>query len=277
MSIKLFVAGMYDICHYIFINILNTKRKEYTNTFLCLCLKGFYILFLRLGIKMERIHDDVLFHKILNENPIDEVLTDYKNYPFELVLYKKGEHIFKYQEPLTYISFFLSGRAKVYSLLSNGKHFLHTFYNQFEIIGDAEFVNQLNITTNVQALSDVYCLLLPLKQCHKMLYDDRKFLRAACCHLAKKLDATGQFNSHNLLYPLEERLASYIINTSENLVFVENLTALSELLGTSYRHLLRTLKDFCDKEYLRKENGVYKIIAPKKLEALGANIYMSYY
>lgn len=227
---------------------------------------------------MERIYDKTIFQNIIKGTPITEVLTDYKNYPLELVLYKKGEHIFKYGEPLTSICFFISGRAKVYSLLSNGKHFLHTFYNnQFEIIGDAEFVNQLNITTNVQALSDVYCLLLPLKKCHNMLYNDIKFLRAACSHLAKKLDTTGQLNSHNLLYPLEERLASYIINTSDNMVFTENLTALSELLGTSYRHLLRTLKEFCDKGYLRKEEGFYKIIAPKQLKDLGADIYMSYY
>jgi hypothetical protein len=75
---------------------------------------------------------------------------------------------------------------------------------------------------------------------------------------------------------LEERLASYVMNISENNVFCENLTLLAELLGTSYRHLLRTLKSFCDKGYLKKENGVYKIIAPNQLSELGADIYMNY-
>lgn len=225
---------------------------------------------------MELIHNQALFNKIIKENPIEEVLTNYEDYPLELTLYKKGEHIYKYGDPLTYISFFISGSAKVYSLLSNGKHYLHTFYHHFEIIGDAEFVNNLPIKTNVQALSDVYCLVLPLSKCHDMLYDDRIFLRAVCSHLSNKLDITGQFNSHNLLYPLEERLASYIINISENNIFSENLTSLSELLGTSYRHLLRTIKAFCDKGYLQKENGVYKIIAPNELKTLGADIYMTY-
>lgn len=226
---------------------------------------------------MERIIDKDLFNKIIKENPIEQVLTDYEDYPLELILYKRGEHIYRYGEPLTQISFFISGKAKVYSLLSNGKYFLHTFYKQFEIIGDAEFVNHLSIKTNVQALSDVYCLVLFLNQCHDKLYNDRKFLRAACSHLANKLDATGQLNSHNLFYPLEERLASYIVNTSENNIFHENLTALSELLGTSYRHLLRILKNFCDEGYLEKENRIYRITAPKQLEALGADIYMNYY
>ncbi|MFA9376417.1 MAG: cyclic nucleotide-binding domain-containing protein [Lachnotalea sp.] len=225
---------------------------------------------------MEVIHNKILFNKIIKENPIDQVLTNYEEYPLELILYRKGEHIYEYGEPLTYISFFVSGKAKVYSLLSNGKHYLHTFYNCFEIIGDAEFVNNLHIKTNVQAISDVYCLVLPLATCHDRLYDDRKFLRAACSHLSKKLDITGQFNSHNLLYPLEERLAAYIITVSENNVFSENLTSLSELLGTSYRHLLRTIKDFCDKNYLRKEKGAYIIIAPNQLKQLGADIYINY-
>ncbi|WP_180272607.1 cyclic nucleotide-binding domain-containing protein [Konateibacter massiliensis] len=226
---------------------------------------------------MERIYDKALFEKIIREYPIEEALTDYKEYPIELVLFKKGEHLFKYGEPLAYICFFISGRAKVYSLLANGKHFLHTFYHQFELIGDIEFVNRLDIRTNVQALTEVYCLLLPLNECHARLYDDRKFLRAACSHLASKLDSREQLNSHNIFYPLEERLASYIINTSDGLVFHENLTSLSELLGTSYRHLLRTLKDFCDRGYLEKENGVYKITAPNALKTLGADIYMNYY
>ena len=225
---------------------------------------------------MELITDQTLLHQTIKENPIEEVLTNYWEYPLELTLYKKGEHIFKYGDPLTCICFFISGRAKVYSLLSNDKHYLHTFYKCFEIIGDVEFVNHSHIKTNVQALSDVYCLLLPLCKCHDMLYDDRKFLRAACSHLSHKLDITGQFNSHNLLYPLEERLASYIMNTSDNLIFSENLTALSELLGTSYRHLLRTLRNFCDNGYLLKEKGYYKIIAPNQLRALGAAINTTY-
>lgn len=235
-----------------------------------------FIVTLKGIFEMELINDKDLFRKLIEEHPIDQVLTNYQDYPLELIYYKKGEHIYKYGEPLTHISFFISGRAKVYSLLSNGKYYLHTFYNHFEIVGDAEFVNNLSIKTNVQAISDVYCLVLPLNKCHDMLYNDCKFLRAACSHLANKLDLTGQFNSHNLLYPLEERLASYIINISDNDIFSENLTSLSELLGTSYRHLLRTLRDFCDRGYLQKENGVYKIIAPNQLRELGADIYMNY-
>ncbi|OYO76234.1 hypothetical protein CG709_15530, partial [Lachnotalea glycerini] len=63
---------------------------------------------------------------------------------------------------------------------------------------------------------------------------------------------------------------------SDNLIFSENLTALSELLGTSYRHLLRTLRNFCDNGYLLKEKGYYKIIAPNQLRALGAAINTTY-
>jgi CRP-like cAMP-binding protein len=225
---------------------------------------------------MERITDIKLSQKIILESPIESVLTNYEDYPLEVVHYRSGEHICRYGDSLTHIYFFLTGKAKVYSLLSNGKSYLHTFYNQFEIIGDVEFVNHLSIKTNIQAITEVYCLLLPLNQCHDTLYNDCKFLRAACSHLANKLDITGQLNSHNLLYPLDERLAAYIINSTTNDLFSENLTYLSELLGTSYRHLLRTLKFFCEKGYLKKEKYGYKIIAPSQLSDLGADIYMNY-
>lgn len=68
-------------------------------------------------------------------------------------------------------------------------------------------------------------------------------------------------SSINLLYPLENRLASYInelllINNNESLYvdFDESLVNIAEHLGSSYRHLLRTLNVLCEKEVLQKDD-----------------------
>jgi len=83
-------------------------------------------------------------------------------------------------------------------------------------------------------------------------------------------------SSINLLYPLENRLASYIneflTNDEDSNIYIdfdENLVNIAELLGSSYRHLLRTLNTLSKKGVLEKEDGKYKVL----LEELAGDLY----
>ncbi|MFH4289055.1 helix-turn-helix domain-containing protein, partial [Acinetobacter baumannii] len=88
-----------------------------------------------------------------------------------------------------------------------------------------------------------------------------------------KLNRLSKNSTINLLYPLENRLASYMLAAGERavqhgnrIVFSGNLTETAELLGTSYRHLLRTLNVFCDKEIIKKNDGCFEVV---NVEVLG--------
>ena len=81
-----------------------------------------------------------------------------------------------------------------------------------------------------------------------------------------------------MLYPLENRVSGYILATSErhndnSLRFYGNLTEMAELLATSYRHLLRTLRDLIDKGILRKRSGYYEIMEVEILKNLSSELY----
>ena len=109
-------------------------------------------------------------------------------------------------------------------------------------------------------------------------YNDTNLMNFLCNSLGKKLKRSSKNASINLMYPLENRVASYIISigtdkNSEIIKFDETLTVISELLGTSYRHLLRTLNRLCNKNILKKEEDYYIIIDYKNLEELAADIY----
>ena len=87
-------------------------------------------------------------------------------------------------------------------------------------------------------------------------------------------------SSINLLYPLENRLASYIneflTNDEDSNIYIdfdENLVNIAELLGSSYRHLLRTLNTLSKKGVLEKEDGKYKVINKVLLEELAGDLY----
>lgn len=181
----------------------------------------------------------------------------------ELVLFKKGEHICKVGEKNDYLFFFVDGKAKLYITMDNGKSLLLYFYTPFKILGEVEFLKNERAQTNVQCVEDSYCLALPIVEVREALSYDPIFLRYVSEQLGKKLEYVSMNSSVNLLYPLENRLASYIVmavSDEEQLYFQENLTHVSELLGTSYRHLLRTFQALCEKGILEKQKNRYRVV-----------------
>ena len=194
--------------------------------------------------------------------------------------FDKYEYLSREEEDLEYLLFFIQGKAKVFKTLPNGRSLLLAFYNSIRVIGDIEIVKNQSATSTIQALSTCYCLAIPMKKARLELTNDRKFLKFTCESLAEKLAAVSMNSSINLLYPLENRLASYIneflTNDEDSNIYIdfdENLVNIAELLGSSYRHLLRTLNTLSKKGVLEKEDGKYKVINKVLLEELAGDLY----
>ena len=172
-------------------------------------------------------------------------------------------------------------QPKVFKTLPNGRNLLLAFYKPFRIIGDIEIIKSQAATGTIQALSTCYCLAIPMEKARLELIKDNRFLKFICESLAGKLEAVSMNSSINQLYPLENRLASYINESiiynenEENLYidFDENLVNIAELLGSSYRHLLRTFNILCKKGVLEKEDGKYKVINKLLLKDLAGDLY----
>lgn len=230
---------------------------------------------------MNKINNSKIMDKYIETFHINSFFThDVK--PFmELLLFKKNEYICRENEKLSYLYFFILGKAKVYATLSNGKSLLLCFYNSFKMIGDVEFANGDNVFNNVQAIEDTYCIGIPVEKLRLSLLKDAKFLKYLSISIGEKLNSCSKNSSINLLYPLENRLASYIIAAGERICingitiirFNENLTEISELLGASYRHLLRTLNTLCGKGALIKEGSYYVVNNEQMMYALAADLY----
>lgn len=230
---------------------------------------------------MIKVNDFEKMNKYIDKYGIDEIFTkDMKPY-MELFLFKKNEHICKETEKIEYVFFFVDGKAKVYTTLSNGKSLLLCFYEDFKILGDVEVVEPQSASTNVQVINDVYCIGISMKRAREYLINDAKFLRSICSSLSTKLNRNSKNSSINLLYPLENRLASYILATSKDIdsknerkiQFHGNLTEIAELLGTSYRHLLRILKTFTSEQIIEKKGKYFEVINKDKLKELASDLY----
>lgn len=233
------------------------------------------------GVYVKKIEDSLIIENYYNKLSAQRIfMSDMKN---EMVLLKfdKHEYLSREDEDLEYLMFFIQGKAKVFKTLPNGRNLLLAFYKYFRVIGDIEIVKNQSATGTIQALSTCYCLAIPMEKARLELTKDRKFLKFTCESLAEKLAAVSMNSSINLLYPLENRLASYINESlvygenQENLYidFDENLINVADLLGSSYRHLLRTFNTLCKKGVLEKEDGRYKIINESLLKDLAGDLY----
>ena len=170
----------------------------------------------------------------------------------KLFVFNKNEYIYQMDQEVDFFYFFVSGKAKVFTMVENGKVLLLRFYEPLMIIGDMEFANSSYnyASTNIMALSEVHCIGIPIKILEEKYENDIKVLKFINNSLAEKLKDLSIASSINLLYPLENRLASYLVylvnEDSNEIVLTDKLTDISELLGTSYRHLLRVIKEFQD-------------------------------
>ena len=74
--------------------------------------------------------------------------------------------------------------------------------------------------------------------------------------------------SQSLAFPLENRLAGFILQTADNDLYKEKHITVCDFLGVSYRHLLHVFSQFCDKKFLQKEGHSYQIIDKAALTEL---------
>lgn len=199
----------------------------------------------------------------------------------ELFLFRKGETICESSFELKYLYFLVSGKLKVYTILSEGKSLLLRFNKPLSVIGDVEFLNQLLVRCNVEAQSDSELIGIKFQDLYQHAYNDPVFLRFLISNLSHKLSTISNSASVNLLYPLENRLASYLwsVNVNGDEVEVEGiktqkLTEIAMLLGTSYRHLNRILKQFRQEGIISETKGTLSVTDLVKLKTLAKeNIY----
>ncbi len=201
----------------------------------------------------------------------------------KLYYFEPGDYIVRAGEYPTHLYFYVQGKSKVFQLLENGKSLLCRFYHPFEIVGDVEIFSGKHNVCNLQALTKVICMGIPMNRIKKAAESNPKLLKMLCCSLGDKLASFNMISAINLNYPLENRLASYLSAVSEsrknNGIMIRefhtnNLTELADLLGTSYRHLTRTIRKFKEEKIIKKQGAMITVIDQHRLISMAKDIYM---
>jgi CRP-like cAMP-binding protein len=228
------------------------------------------------------MNDGELINYYVRKYNLNDILDMTLRENLKIYRFKPGQHIALHDEPLERFYFFVEGKAKVYSLLENGKSLLVRFYKPLEIIGEVELFSSERNICNLQAITDVCCIGIPSEIVRRSCKTNHLLLEYFCRSLSRKLLNFNVSSAINLMYPLENRLAGYLIAVSDfegenkssiEQIHTDNLSELADLLGTSYRHLNRTIKKFTSDGVIQRRNRRFEIQDWDKLRELAREIY----
>lgn len=193
-------------------------------------------------------------------------LTEYgiENIPPESCLcqyYEAGETIQQEGMPILYFSMVMRGRAKVCATAPNGKNLVLCYYVLDGVIGDIELMtDNYTATATIIAITDFECLAIPYHRNAARLKSNLLFMNLLGQTLARKLLVSSNNFAAAALYTGEERLCSYILQSSPNGIFNDILTDTACSIGMSYRHMFRILNQLCRDGLLEKQVCGYRIL-----------------
>jgi CRP/FNR family putative post-exponential-phase nitrogen-starvation transcriptional regulator len=162
----------------------------------------------------------------------------------------------------------VSGRAKLFCSLSNGKTSLLDFLQGDCFIGELELLSVRKSTLGVKALSPCFLLALPIDKYRSRLLSDPRFLRILSMSLAKKEERRIHALSSTQGFPLANRLAHFVLFAAIDGIYSERNTDASAYLGVSYRHLTQMLGEFTQLGYLKRTKAGYIITDEQALKLL---------
>ncbi|WP_251554046.1 transcriptional regulator YeiL [Neobacillus muris] len=207
-------------------------------------------------------------HRYLERHPISQLFSCPIEEFIEVHEYKRDEWIIREGMRPDFLFYVMGGKAKIYVTHQNGKVSLINFINPHDYIGEMELLNDVYYTKGIQASTKTICYAIPFSCCRDQLLEDVKFLRELTRVLSVKSTAMSAKYAQSLAFPLENRLADFILQTADGPIYKEKHVMVCDFLGVSYRHLLHVIRQFCEKGYLQKEGRHYRIRLPDALQGL---------
>jgi CRP-like cAMP-binding protein len=189
--------------------------------------------------------------------------------PFiNIVRFKSDELIFMEGEEPEFLYYLFSGRAKLFLSHKNGRVSLINFIEGPCFIGEMELIEAQKYANGVKAMTLCTCFRIKTRECKHLILNDKKFLNQLCMLLAQKAIGNTYHYSRNQSYPLNVRLAEFILLTSYGGYYKEKHTEVAEFLGVTYRHLLFVLAEFVNNGLLKRTNRGYLITDVESLKNL---------
>ena len=212
---------------------------------------------------MQIIHDKEPLKKLVEQYGLHQYVTKDLLEIGEIHLFSAGEYIAKEGKKTPYFYFLVRGESISYSYSCTGKIHCESYMSGFGILGQAAALWDQPAFNDILALTECVCVCIRTEQYREQLLEDNRFLRFITYWMAQHVRENAQ--RHN---PLEVRMARFILKVEKGGVFQFNLSQCADILETSYRHLLRVLKQMCEAELLQRRGNGYRILDRCGMEEL---------
>ncbi|PGS26321.1 hypothetical protein COC59_12180 [Bacillus cereus] len=209
---------------------------------------------------------DLIIH-YLKTNKTLEAFSEIDTVYFQLNHFEKGELICNIDDEMDRLYFVVKGKVKVYTITPEGKKLILRFINLLAVVGDIEFIQNSKAHNAVEACSEVVAISISHTVIRNKLLQHPKLMNFLLENIANTLKISTRFTALNLLYPVEVRVASYLLSISTDCngnmykgdLDATSVTSIADFIGGSYRHVIRVLQKFYNEKLIEKSNGVIVI------------------
>lgn len=157
------------------------------------------------------------------------------------------------------------GIYKIYEYHKNGKISLIQYLESGDLIGELGLLGVESQKKVVISHGESSVIKIKEPDYIHVLKDNPNFLKYLSVNLATKLLSRTHHFTEMQQYKLKPRILRHIQRTHIDGIVDENFTYLSQYLGTSYRHLMFTLKELIDEDIIEKVEKIYRIKSFEKL------------
>lgn len=231
---------------------------------------------------MKEIQDRELLNHYLQAYELYPVFNEALQPYLKLFRFDRGDPICVQGETCQYIYVLVKGKIKTFTTSAEGKSLILSFKTPLEIIGDIEYIRNIDLINTVEAVSQVDMIGIHFHSLRKYGQDHAPLLQFMLDIITQKFYIKSNFLSFNLLHPVEIRLASYLLSVSydefdslvEGQISTSSLKDAANLIGTSHRHLNRVLQKFSAEGLVKRGPGYIQVKDKEGLRKLiGHNIY----
>lgn len=231
---------------------------------------------------MQSILNPEMLRGLTEQNGLTAMFSPGAIAQMELRRYGGGEAVCSVGDKLEHMFFLVQGKLKIHTLQPNGKSMLVRFARPMSVIGDVELLRQYPVKNEVVSVGGSLLLVAGRKLLLREMESNTALLRFLVGELSHKMYTLGQTSAMNVLYPVENRFASYLMSLFSDHtgtqrieeIRTSSLTETADLLGTSYRHLNRVVRRLIDTGIIERRKGRLIVLDEARLaELANGNLY----
>lgn len=213
---------------------------------------------------MEKICEKDRISEYLNDRSYRNWFPDLSDNYVYLIKTKPSEKLIGQGDEADTLYYLVKGRCRISSIDQEGKTFILNIINAPNLVGEIELITE-DVSFSVETIDSCILIALPYAHYRDLLLKDSTFLLRLCELLTEKEREHALKLAQVSSFPLENRLAAFILENSFDDRISLKKTIIAQSLGVSYRHLEKVMKDFVEEGILKKDRFIYTIVKKSAL------------